>query len=91
MKKTNRTYRIAFSRDGVKDYQQCFDYDEFMDLFEILIGKIYIGFGDNVFKQVVSIPMGTNCAPLLAKLYLLTMNKFRMNISINQKLPRSII
>jgi hypothetical protein len=31
---------------------------------------IYTVFGDRVFQQYVSIPMGTNCAPLLADLFL---------------------
>ena len=35
-----------------------------------LIDNIYIQVGDHVFKQVVGIPMGTDCAPFLANLYL---------------------
>lgn len=33
---------------------------------EFLIDNIYVVFGDQVFQQPVEIPMGTNCAPLLA-------------------------
>ena len=32
--------------------------------------NIYVVFGDQVFQQTVGIPMGTNCAPLLADLFL---------------------
>ena len=35
-----------------------------------LIDNIYVVFGDHVFQQSVGIPMGTNCAPLLADLFL---------------------
>ena len=35
-----------------------------------LIENIYVVFGDQVFQQCVGIPMGTNCAPLLADLFL---------------------
>ena len=35
-----------------------------------LIDNIYVVFGDQVFQQSVGIPMGTNCAPLLADLFL---------------------
>lgn len=35
-----------------------------------LIDNIYVVFGDQVFQQTVGIPMGTNCAPLLADLFL---------------------
>lgn len=35
-----------------------------------LIDNIYVTVGSNVFRQVVGIPMGTDCAPFLANLYL---------------------
>ena len=35
-----------------------------------LIDTIYVAFGDHVFQQSVGIPMGTNCTPLLADLFL---------------------
>ena len=34
-----------------------------------LIDNIYIQVSDRVYKQVVGIPMGTDCAPLLANLF----------------------
>jgi hypothetical protein len=35
-----------------------------------LVDNIYVVFGDQVFQQSVGIPMGTNCARLLADLLL---------------------
>jgi hypothetical protein len=35
-----------------------------------LVDNIYAVFGDQVFQQSVGIPMGTNCAPLSAGLFL---------------------
>ena len=35
-----------------------------------LIDNIYGEFGDHVHQQTVGIPMGTNCAPLVADLFL---------------------
>ena len=35
-----------------------------------LIDNIYICVNNNVFRQVIGIPMGTDCAPFLANLYL---------------------
>jgi hypothetical protein len=35
-----------------------------------VVDNIYVVFGDQVFQQSVGIPMGTNCAPLLADLFL---------------------
>ena len=35
-----------------------------------LIDNIYVNIGNKVFRQCVGIPMGTDCAPLLANLFL---------------------
>ena len=32
--------------------------------------NIYIQFGNKFYRQIVGIPMGTNCAPLVADLFL---------------------
>jgi hypothetical protein len=34
------------------------------------VDNIFVSFGGTLFQQVVGIPMGTNCAPLLADLFL---------------------
>ena len=34
------------------------------------MGNIYIRFGIKLYRQIVGIPMGTNCAPLVADLFL---------------------
>jgi hypothetical protein len=38
-------------------------------MLEFLIDNIFVSFGGTLFQQVVGIPMGTNCAPLLADLF----------------------
>src|SRR5947209_5426195 len=35
-----------------------------------LIDNTYIRIGEKVFRQVIGIPMGTDCAPFLANLFL---------------------
>ena len=37
---------------------------------EFLVDNIYVRFGGQLFRQMVGIPMGTNCAPVLADLFL---------------------
>ena len=37
---------------------------------EFLIDNIFVKFGGCLFRQVIGIPVGTNCAPLLADLFL---------------------
>jgi hypothetical protein len=38
-------------------------------MLEFLIDNIFVFFGGTLFQQVIGIPMGTNCAPLLADLF----------------------
>ena len=37
---------------------------------EYLIDNVYIKVGNNVYRQTIGIPMGTDCAPQLANLFL---------------------
>ena len=39
-------------------------------MIEFLVDNIYVRFGGQLFRQMVGIPMGTNCAPLSADLFL---------------------
>jgi hypothetical protein len=41
-----------------------------ISMLEFLIDNIFVSFRGILFQQVVGIPMGTNCAPLLADLFL---------------------
>ena len=40
------------------------------DALSNLLDNIYIRFGTKLYRQIVGIPMGTNCAPLVADLFL---------------------
>ena len=35
-----------------------------------ILDSIFIRFGSKLYRQIVGIPMGTNCAPLVADLFL---------------------
>ena len=39
-------------------------------MLDFLIDNIFVMFGGCIFQQIVGIPMGTNCAPLLVDLFL---------------------
>ena len=39
-------------------------------MLEFLVDNIFVVFGGKVFQQIVSIQMGTNCAPHLADIFL---------------------
>ena len=42
----------------------------FLDNIYFLLDNIYIRIGSKLYRQIVSIPMGTNCAPLVSDLFL---------------------
>ena len=44
--------------------------DNICKMIEFLIDNIFVQFGGRLFHQMIGIPMGTNCAPLLADLFL---------------------
>ena len=47
-----------------------------------LLDNIYIRFGSKLYRQTVGIPMGTNCAPLVADLFLFCFGRdFMLSLS----------
>ena len=46
------------------------DSETLIKMIEWLINNTYVVVGDKVFRQVIGIPMGTDCAPFLANLFL---------------------
>lgn len=40
------------------------------DALNFLLDNIFVRFGKSLYRQVIGIPMGTNCAPLIADLFL---------------------
>ena len=43
--------------------------DNICKMTEFLIDNIFVQFGRRLFRQMIRIPIGTNCAPLLADLF----------------------
>ena len=46
------------------------DCNKVIRLMNWLLDNIYVTFGDQLFRQVIGIPMGTDCVPFLANLFL---------------------
>ena len=56
------------------------------DALSFLLDNIYIRFGTKLYRQIVSIPMGTNCAPLVADLFLFCYERdFMKDMSSNNQ------
>ena len=79
--------RNAFFSPNDKDNYLSFSCQKFCELLDFLIGNIYVKLGDEIFRQILGIPMGTNCAPLLANLYLFSYEyDFIMDLKQQNKL-----
>ena len=48
------------------------------DALSFLLDNIYIRFGTKLYRQIFGIPMGTNCAPLVADLFLFCYERYFM-------------
>ena len=63
----DRSYFVEHHSDSTKKFSET----DIFNMLEFLIDNIFVMFGGRVFQQTVGyIPMGTNCAPLLADLFL---------------------
>ena len=76
-KNGNRNYKLlVLGREGpffVKEHSDTknkYTEDDIINMLEFLVDNIFVVFGGKVFQQIVGIPMGTNCAPLLADIFL---------------------
>ena len=64
--KNNYAY---FTKDDT-DAKQKYTEIDITNMLNFLIDNIFVQFGGDIYQQTVGIPMGTNCAPLLADLFL---------------------
>ena len=76
-KNGNRRYKyLVFNKDRVyfvretTNSRQKYTESDIIKMLEFLVDNIFVEFGGKIFQQTIGIPMGTNCAPLLADLFL---------------------
>ena len=56
------------------------------DELHYLLDNIFIRFGSELYRQIVGIPMGTNCAPLVVDLFLFCYERdFMLSLSDNNQ------
>ena len=56
------------------------------DALHYLLDNIFIRFGSKLYRQIVGIPMGTKCAPLVADLFLFCYERdFMLSLSDNNR------
>ena len=65
------TTRRRFSLvQAIEDNYKLWSCQNVCDALSYLLDNIYIRFGNKLYRQIVGIPMGINCAPLVADLFL---------------------
>ena len=62
--------RKAFFTSSDQSRYRLWSCQNVCDALSYLLNNIYIIFGTKLYRQIVRIPMGTNCAPLVADLFL---------------------
>ena len=60
----------ALFTSGVYNNHNLWSCQKVCDALVYLLGNIFIRFGTYLYRQTIGIPMGTNCAPLIADLFL---------------------
>ena len=60
----------AFFTSDVYNNRNLWSCQKVCDALGYLLDNIFIRFGTKLFRQTIGIPMGTNCAPLVADLFL---------------------
>ena len=76
-KNGNRRYKyLVLGREGPyfvrehSDSKSKYTEEDIIRMLEFLVDNIFVVFAGKVFQQIIGIPMGTNCAPLLADIFL---------------------
>ena len=65
-----RLYVSILSINCFECYTEHLQYGYIIKMLEFLVENIFVVFAGKVFQQIFGIPMGINCAPLLADIFL---------------------
>ena len=71
-----------FTSEKSKNIYHAWSCENVFDALTFLLDNIFTRFGTKLYRQVVWIPIGTNCAPLVSDLFLFCYEKdFMMSLS----------
>ena len=74
--------KTAFFTNQILDNYTTWTCSDFCSALNFLLDNLFIKFNGKLFKQMVGIPMGTNCAPLIADIFLFCYERdFMLNLS----------
>jgi hypothetical protein len=80
-------YNSTYFSNKIQKVKTCYSEEQVISVLDFLIDNIFVSFGATLFQQVVGIPMGTNCTPLLADLFLFSYeSKFLQKLVKDKKI-----
>ena len=85
-------FSLYFRQGGIffnkkYDSNKCWTCTELSEAFTFLMENICVQFDDMVYKHIVGIPMGTNCAPLITDLFFYCCERyFMLNLKKSKRL-----
>ena len=82
--------RNAFLTSNAVTFFNLWSCQKVCEALTFLLDNIYIRFGFKLYRQIVGIPMGTNCAPLVADLFLFCYERDFM-LSLSEETQSGII
>ena len=73
---------LAFFTDEQVKHYTMWTCSEVCEALTFLLDNIFVRYGSAIYRQVIGIPMGTNCAPLVADLFLYCYERdFMLNLN----------
>ena len=78
-------YNCTYFSNKIQKGKTCYSKEQVIIMLEFLIDNIFVSFGVILLQQVVGIPMGTNCAPLLADLFVYSYESEFLQKLVNDK------
>ena len=79
--------KSAFFTSEKPEQYKLWSCQKMCDALHYLLDNIFIRFGSKLYRQIVDIPMGTNCTPLVADFFLFCYERdFMLSLSDNNQI-----
>ena len=81
----SKTFNASWSNKGRGNW--ALTKDEILELLTFLLDNIFVKFGNKIYRQNIGIPMGCDCAPFLADLFLFRYEFEYVSLLVQNKDP----
>ena len=81
---------LSISKYGVAYWSQSMCGTRLISMLEYVVDNIFIEVRNKTFRQYIGVPMGSDCAPLLANLFLFYYGLIRTNINLAKRFSTTV-